>query len=153
MNVARALLTGFVEVRAKPAAEGGAHRVLTLAEKPGVATTLWKVVLATPEADAEAGELAEGEAVAFAGAVIHGRSREGVALRSLTADRALALSTPAVSSPKLDEADHVTGDQIREMFRQVESHSQILGVVAERSREAHLITDVLVHPLLQMEQS
>ena len=94
MTVRRVLVQGLVVRPAALAAANGSLRELRLDVEAAGNWSIRSVLLATAEADAEAGDLAEGEAVTFAGFANRPRFPDDPLAHRLTADRALALRRP-----------------------------------------------------------
>jgi hypothetical protein len=123
VSAARLLVSGHVAL----AATGSALRELLLDEPDG---ERWKIILATPEAETEAGDLVEGEAVAFVGL----GDRQA---RRLMADRALNLRAPGAgdaSAPTAGEHPFRTREAWDAALERLEHCAAVLGGVSERGR-------------------
>ncbi len=141
-GVDRVLVSGRVTQRAVAATAAGDLRELRLDVQAGSAWLNWSVLLSTAEADGEAGELAEGEAVAFAGLANAPRFPGDPLARRLTADRALALRN-VVAAPLLCGDKAAAPFSAREAFSalldQVERLALTVGASAERARIATIM--------------
>lgn len=143
MTIARMLVSGLVLAPLSPAPpDAGGQRELTLNVDDAGRAVEWRIWLATPEAIADAADLVEGEAVAFAGYADRPRFPDDPMARRLTADRALAVRDRR-SRPASEVAALPTIlERLDELERTIESIAMRaieVGIAGERLRIALIL--------------
>lgn len=136
-HVSRLLIVGAVAAAATPATANGMARELRLDVGSAGRWAVWRVLLATPEAIAEAAELVEGDAVAFVGVASEPRFPDDSLARFLTADRALALRRAPPSAAMFGPGVEPPFDAraaFGAMLDRVQSLAMVMGATAERGR-------------------
>jgi len=132
----RMVIAGMVTRRGAPAAQDGAPRELALRVAHGGGWVEWTVLLSSPQTEAEAADLIEGDFCAFAGPAPRSAALVGPEARRLRADRALNLRPPsaeAAASP-VAEPPVATREAFEAMLEEVQRLAIMLGAAVERGR-------------------